>query len=144
MLDVPGPLSLVCDLPTGTLVQLISGILEDTANLCSRDVRGTSTRFHSTQLLPISVQDYLDRCVKWLPVQKDALLLVLVYLRRVASQQSWPMHPKYLKHRRHTRPIFNRWTIHRLLLAALSIASKVSCHLNANDPISKDESAVHQ
>lgn len=120
--QAPSKLEATCNLPSETLVVIISGILNDISDLSTS--RGVSTRFHSRELLPISIQDYLGRIVKWLPASDDALLLMLLYLRRVALQLGSPLPPRY-KPSRHARPVINHWTVHRLVLISLSLASKV-------------------
>lgn len=119
----PSPLEAVCQLPSDTLALLLSSVLERLCSL-SADSRGTSTRFHSRELNATPVSDYCRRLAQWLPATNDTLLLSLVYARRLVWSIDAPL-PASLKPSRHPRPVVNQWTIHRVILSLLSLASKV-------------------
>lgn len=79
------------------------------------------------------------------PFPRDALLLSLLYIDRLGHQTHSPLFPSSLRPSRHSsspnfkslpqvdvseksrRPLINQYTIHRLLMTTLLVASKVSC-----------------
>ncbi|KAJ3102188.1 hypothetical protein HDU97_000749 [Phlyctochytrium planicorne] len=69
------------------------------------------TRFHSRRAPSISILDYLRRIVRHAAVDRSCLLSVLVYMDRVCARPS-------------IRFNLSSLTIHRFLIAAITISSK--------------------
>lgn len=121
-------LSRLFKLPPAELASLIAALLVQVAG--TSEERGTLTRFQARSLhcLP-PLQSYLCRLAKFLPARRDSLFLMLVYMRRLACANSVleigfvSMNKEGKK--RHSRPRVNKWTVHRLVLASLMVASKV-------------------
>jgi hypothetical protein len=44
------------------------------------------TRFHSRQIPPITVAEYLQRCVKYAALERTTLIMLLVYIDRVCER----------------------------------------------------------
>ncbi|KAJ2760793.1 cyclin-like protein interacting with PHO85, partial [Coemansia nantahalensis] len=80
------------------------------------------TPFHSRAVPAISVRDYLERVAKFVCLENDTLLAVLIYLDRVARAQ------------RH-RPalLLSPFNIHRLVITAIVIAHKFSSDVFFNN-----------
>jgi len=74
--------------------------------------KATDLCFRSAEVPDISVKAYLARIVKYLPnTTDDCLLVALMYVQRMTTSRSRSIS-------------LNRWTVHRLLLASILIATK--------------------
>ncbi|KXN71116.1 cyclin-domain-containing protein [Conidiobolus coronatus NRRL 28638] len=71
------------------------------------------TRFHSRSPPGISVHDYLQRIVKYTPVERAVLIVILIYIDRVCAK-----HPNF---------IISSLTLHRYLITAVTVGSKALC-----------------
>jgi hypothetical protein len=71
------------------------------------------TRFHSRSPPGISVYDYLQRIVKYTPVERAVLIVILIYIDRVCAK-----HPNF---------IISSLTLHRYLITAVTVGSKALC-----------------
>ncbi|KAI9033130.1 cyclin-domain-containing protein [Hyaloraphidium curvatum] len=71
------------------------------------------TRFHSRQIPPITIIEYLRRCVKYASLEKTTLIMLLVYIDRVCE--------------RHRMFVISSLTVHRFIIAALTVAAKELC-----------------
>ncbi|KAJ1904878.1 cyclin-like protein interacting with PHO85, partial [Coemansia sp. S17] len=80
------------------------------------------TPFHSRAVPAISVHDYLERVAKFVCLENDSLIAVLVYLDRVTRAQ---IH----------RPAFalSPFNIHRLLITAIVVAHKFNSDVFFNN-----------
>ncbi|KAJ2716915.1 cyclin-like protein interacting with PHO85 [Coemansia spiralis] len=80
------------------------------------------TPFHSRAVPGISVHEYLERVAKFVYLENDTLLAVLVYLDRVVRAQ---------RHRPALVP--SPFNIHRLVITAIVIAHKFSSDVFFNN-----------
>ncbi|KAI9311620.1 cyclin-domain-containing protein [Dichotomocladium elegans] len=71
------------------------------------------TRFHSRMPPNISLNDYLRRIVKYAPVEKACLLVLLIYIDRICER-----HPHFT---------ISSLTVHRFLITAVTVSSKSLC-----------------
>lgn len=128
---------------SNVIAQVLNKIISQPSTGSGEAIKGPLTRFHAKELPNLSggVTSYLHRCQKFLPARKDALFLSLLYIRRIASDPACLelarkakeggttfislASPRQGTKKKHERPIVNGWTLHRLLLACLLIASKV-------------------
>ncbi|KAI9504426.1 cyclin PHO80-like protein, partial [Coemansia spiralis] len=78
--------------------------------------------FHSRSVPPISVLHYLDRVAKFVGLDNDSLIAVLVYLDRVTRAQ---MH--------HPSLALSPYNIHRLMLTAIVVAHKFNSDIFFNN-----------
>ncbi|KAJ2729206.1 cyclin-like protein interacting with PHO85 [Coemansia sp. BCRC 34962] len=80
------------------------------------------TPFHSRAVPAISVHDYLERMAKFVGLENDSLIAVLVYLDRITRAQ---IH----------RPAFapSPFNIHRLLITAIVVAHKFNSDIFFNN-----------
>ncbi|KAJ2467662.1 cyclin-like protein interacting with PHO85 [Coemansia sp. RSA 2322] len=80
------------------------------------------TPFHSRAVPAISVRDYLERVAKFVCLENDSLIAVLVYLDRVTRAQI---------HRPALAP--SPFNIHRLLITAIVVAHKFNSDIFFNN-----------
>ncbi|KAJ2645123.1 cyclin-like protein interacting with PHO85 [Coemansia sp. RSA 1694] len=80
------------------------------------------TQFHSRTIPPISVHDYLERVAKFVCLENDSLIAVLVYLDRVTRAQ---IHRPALA--------LSPFNIHRLLITAIVVAHKFNSDVFFNN-----------
>ncbi|KAJ2500227.1 cyclin-like protein interacting with PHO85 [Coemansia sp. RSA 1972] len=80
------------------------------------------TQFHSRAIPNISVHDYLERVAKFVCLENDSLLAVLVYIDRITRAQI---------HRPALAP--SPFNIHRMALAAIVIAHKFNSDIFFNN-----------
>ncbi|KAJ2910141.1 cyclin-like protein interacting with PHO85 [Coemansia aciculifera] len=80
------------------------------------------TQFHSRAVPAISVHDYLERVAKFVCLENDSLIAVLVYLDRVTRAQ---IHRPALA--------LSPFNIHRLLITAIVIAHKFNSDIFFNN-----------
>ncbi|KAJ2657002.1 cyclin-like protein interacting with PHO85 [Coemansia sp. RSA 1199] len=80
------------------------------------------TQFHSRAIPTISVHDYLERVAKFVCLENDSLLAVLVYIDRITRAQI---------HRPALAP--SPFNIHRMSLAAIVIAHKFNSDIFFNN-----------
>eukprot|EP00158_Paraphelidium_tribonemae_P006510 Partr_v1_DN27857_c1_g1_i3_m23006 putative Cyclin-dependent protein kinase len=71
------------------------------------------TRFHSRQPPAIPLSSYLHRIVQYSTLEKSCLLILLVYIDRISDK-----HPEFM---------LSSLTIHRFLIAAVTVVCKVLC-----------------
>ncbi|KAI8319744.1 cyclin-related 2, partial [Martensiomyces pterosporus] len=80
------------------------------------------TPFHSRAVPGISVHDYLERVAKFVCLENDTLIAILVYLDRITRVQS---------HRPALAP--SPYNIHRLLITAIVVAHKFNSDIFFNN-----------
>ncbi|KAJ1804043.1 cyclin-like protein interacting with PHO85 [Coemansia sp. RSA 2523] len=80
------------------------------------------TQFHSRAIPTISVHDYLERVAKFVCLENDSLLAVLVYIDRITRAQI---------HRPALAP--SPFNIHRMALAAIVVAHKFNSDIFFNN-----------
>ncbi|KAJ2784256.1 cyclin-like protein interacting with PHO85 [Coemansia javaensis] len=80
------------------------------------------TPFHSRAVPKISVREYLERVARFVFLENDALLAVLVYLDRIAAAQP---------HRPALAP--SPFNVHRLIITAIVIAHKFNSDIFFNN-----------
>ncbi|BGP12475.1 hypothetical protein JCM10213v2_000392 [Rhodosporidiobolus nylandii] len=125
-------------LPIDVLDSLFAECLSRTVEHNDRlPSRGQITRFHSKQPPPLAIGQYLPRLTKFTPFPRDALLLAIVYLNRISHlpykgepNASAPIPPSPTissVERPRAIPILNSYTLHRLVLAVLLVATKYTC-----------------
>ncbi|KAJ9049057.1 Pho80p cyclin [Entomophthora muscae] len=97
------------------IVELIAELLSElaTRNDSNPAAVASLTRFHSRAVPKISILDYLNRIVKFSPIENEVLLAALVYIDRLCSYN----------------PTFaiTSLSIHRYLITAITVGSKVFC-----------------
>ncbi|KAJ1964985.1 cyclin-like protein interacting with PHO85 [Dipsacomyces acuminosporus] len=80
------------------------------------------TPFHSRAIPGISVHDYLQRVAKFVCLENDTLIAILVYLDRISKAQS---------HRPSLAP--SPYNIHRLIITAIVVAHKFNSDIFFNN-----------
>ncbi|PVU91884.1 hypothetical protein BB559_003947 [Furculomyces boomerangus] len=99
------------------LIELIHQVLEkaikynDPISIKTKSL----TRFHSQKPPDISVRNYLERIVKYTALEPVCLLMILVYADRISERET------------HTSFMLCSLTIHRFLIAAITVSSKALC-----------------
>ncbi|KAI8892575.1 cyclin-domain-containing protein, partial [Globomyces pollinis-pini] len=94
------------DIIVTLLADLINQIIQYNDQLT---IQPRITRFHSRAVPGISVKDYLLRTVKYLQIDNSVLLLILVFIDRISKLNIVTI---------------NSLTIHRFIIASISIATK--------------------
>ncbi|KAJ2827511.1 cyclin-like protein interacting with PHO85 [Coemansia sp. 'formosensis'] len=89
---------------------------------CLGPIINDITPFHSRAVPAISVHDYLERVAKFVCLENDSLIAVLVYLDRVTRAQI---------HRPALAP--SPFNIHRLLITAIVVAHKFNSDIFFNN-----------
>ncbi|KAL1921388.1 uncharacterized protein VTP21DRAFT_11104 [Calcarisporiella thermophila] len=103
--------------PVSSTVKLVSSLLECILKANNSLSPTSITHFHSRAIPSISVHAYLARILKFAPFPNEALLSVLVYFDRIAENRS------------NQGFIINSYNVHRLLIAAIVVASKYTSDL---------------
>lgn len=95
------------------IADMLVKIIQHNDNISNNQNNQQITRFHSRQAPSIQVPAYLSRIVQYASVEKACLLMILVYIDRIAK----------------TRPefILNSLTVHRFMIAAVTVTSKTLC-----------------
>ncbi|KXS20523.1 cyclin-domain-containing protein [Gonapodya prolifera JEL478] len=112
LIEVPATFS---DCEEEQLVNVISDMLTK-LTVFNDKIKVTSsnlTRFHSRQAPPITIGEYLKRCVKYASLERPVLLMLLVYIDRVCE--------------RHRGFVVSSLTVHRFIITALTVGSKTLC-----------------
>lgn len=99
------------DLLVGIVAGLLDSIIETNDRLLSNNTTIAVTHFHSRTIPSIAVYPYLIRILKFAPFSNEVLLCLLVYFDRIANL-------KKIKY------AVNSFTVHRLLITSIVIASK--------------------
>lgn len=71
------------------------------------------TRFHSRAAPSISIQDYMERIIKYAGIERVSLLMILIYIDRICQRN-----PDFT---------ISSLTVHRFIIAAVTCASKAFC-----------------
>ncbi|KAK4704416.1 hypothetical protein P7C70_g1794, partial [Phenoliferia sp. Uapishka_3] len=134
-------------LPLPLLHQLVAWLLTDCVDANdSLGNKGPITRFHAKEKPPLEILGYLTRLTTYTPYPRDALILVLLYLDIISrippppslslSLSPTPLFPTILREpllptptpsptpNSPPPPLFNSFTLHRLLASTLIIASR--------------------
>ncbi|OLY83204.1 PHO85 cyclin PHO80 [Smittium mucronatum] len=110
------------DADKDALVLLVSRVLErvieENDKLASSAIL---TRFHSQKPPAISVHAYLVRIVKYTALEPVCLLLLLVYADRMSRIADSSF-------------ILNRLTVHRFIIAAVTVSAKAVCDVYCTNP----------
>ena len=77
----------VFGLPTELLCQLVVSIIESLVDSSESD-KGQSNKFTAAAPPQITLSAYLARLAKYLPLQNDSIVLLLLYIRRIALNAS--------------------------------------------------------
>jgi hypothetical protein len=92
------------------VADLLDSIIETNDKLINNSST-TVTHFHSRTIPNIAVYPYLVRILKFAPFSNEVLLCLLVYFDRIAKLKK-------------TRYSVNSFTVHRLLITSIVVASK--------------------
>jgi hypothetical protein len=112
--------------PTEVLVTVVAQIIERLSRSQSKSIH--TTKFSAASPPAVTVADYLGRLCKYLPLTRDAIVLVLLYIRRIAlngERECTCSTAHYLQSPAHRPPGLNVWTVHRLCFGCCVVASKV-------------------
>jgi hypothetical protein len=112
--------------PTEVLVTVVAQIIERLSR--SQSKAPHTTKFSAASPPAVTVADYLGRLCKYLPLTRDAIVLVLLYIRRIAlngERECTCSTAHYLQSPAHRPPGLNVWTVHRLCFGCCVVASKV-------------------
>ncbi|KAK4516540.1 uncharacterized protein ATC70_011514 [Mucor velutinosus] len=105
----------IANYPVDSLVDIVANLLdsiiETNDKLISNNSTTTVTHFHSRTIPNIAVYPYLARILKFAPFSNEVLLCLLVYFDRIAKLKK-------------TRYAVNSFTVHRLLITSIVVASK--------------------
>ena len=105
----------IANYPVDSLVDIVANLLdsiiETNDKLISNSSTTTVTHFHSRTIPNIAVYPYLARILKFAPFSNEVLLCLLVYFDRIAKLKK-------------TRYAVNSFTVHRLLITSIVVASK--------------------
>ncbi|KAI8644744.1 cyclin-domain-containing protein, partial [Parasitella parasitica] len=103
----------IANYPVDSLVEIVANLLDSIIETNDRLINNSSTvtHFHSRTIPNIAVRPYLVRILKFAPFSNEALLCLLIYFDRMA---------KFKK----TRYAVNSYTVHRLLITSIVVASK--------------------
>ncbi|KAL9548328.1 hypothetical protein MBANPS3_005734 [Mucor bainieri] len=105
----------IANYPVDSLVDIVANLLdsiiETNDKLISNTSATTVTHFHSRTIPNIAVYPYLARILKFAPFSNEVLLCLLVYFDRIAKLKK-------------TRYAVNSFTVHRLLITSIVVASK--------------------
>ncbi|OMJ29809.1 Nuc-1 negative regulatory protein preg [Smittium culicis] len=98
------------------LVALVSKVLERVIEENEKLQLSTPilTRFHSQKPPGISVQNYLERIVKYTALEPVCLLLLLVYADRISRFKQ-------------NHFVLNSLTVHRFIISAITVSAKAMC-----------------
>lgn len=99
------------DLLVVIVADLLDSIIETNDKLINNTSSTTVTHFHSRTIPNIAVYPYLVRILKFAPFSNEVLLCLLVYFDRIAKLKK-------------TRYAVNSFTVHRLLITSIVVASK--------------------
>jgi len=100
------------------LVRVLSCVLEDLVARNDQLPAATQiTRFHAMKAPTISIQNYLERIVKYTPCSKECFVLALVYIDRVIQRN---------------RFVLTSLNVHRFLITSIMLAGKFfdDCYYN--------------
>lgn len=105
----------IANYPVDSLVDIVANLLDSIIETNDRLIRNSSTtavtHFHSRTIPNIAVYPYLARILKFAPFSNEVLLCLLVYFDRIAKLKK-------------TRYAVNSFTVHRLLITSIVVASK--------------------
>ncbi|KAJ2719091.1 cyclin-like protein interacting with PHO85 [Coemansia sp. Benny D115] len=105
----------ICCTPVSLTIRRMADLI-DSVTAANHQLLGALadvTPFHSRAVPAISVCDYLERVAKFVCLQNDVLLAILVYLDRIARAQ-----------RQRPALAVSPFNIHRLLITAIVVAHK--------------------
>ncbi|CEP17459.1 hypothetical protein [Parasitella parasitica] len=103
----------IANFPVDSLVDIVADLLDSIIETNDRLIsnNATVTHFHSRTIPNIAVRPYLVRILKFTPFSNEVLLCLLIYFDRMV---------KFKK----TRYAVNSYTVHRLLITGIVVASK--------------------
>ena len=102
------------DVTPHDMIRLVSDMVEELVDqhaVLSTVGSHRLSRFHSQSIPPISVLDYLQRLQRYIRLSSPAILVIMLYLKRLCHAP--------------TSICLSRFTIHRLLLTCAAISIKV-------------------
>ncbi|ORY90061.1 cyclin-domain-containing protein [Leucosporidium creatinivorum] len=130
----------VVALPAETLNSVVALLLETAVSANDKlSTKGVITRWHAKVPPPIPAGQYLSRLTQFTPFPRDAVLLSLLYLDRISRipiVASPPISPAPLlphfaraeiptpSNPKKPTPILNSFTLHRLVMSTMLVASK--------------------
>lgn len=104
--------------PVSITIERISELIDSVATQNTKTT-GQITPFHSRAIPCIPIKDYLERVAKFVYLENDTLIAVLVYLDRISRAQ-----PSLLP---------SPYNIHRLVITAIVVAHKFNSDIFFNN-----------